>query len=163
MKNGDKVIVNHDLWNLNNVEATIVERHPTDEYALAYFGRDNIVKDTIGRTFAVSPEHLSLERDTGECPGIKKGDPIRLKEKTKGTQRLFYAATEVYNNGVSFIDDVGNTRTLSFKHVEPVDLNDYVGYFNDLQNQIEELRRYTVETLTVLQADINVGIRNIMG
>lgn len=170
--NGDLIIVTDPKRNLYNITMTIIADKLHDEYAAFYDSDIVIAEDDNGNTFILKDDEYRLKYNSVEefnrvidnvgnsNQEIKTFNVITLKEKDAGTRKVFYPVIESHKNGVSFLDDFGQRRTLPLNKVELVDHNNWFKYLDALQEQVHELRQLVVKTNELIADDIKKSLEN---
>lgn len=163
LKKGDKVIVTHERLEIYNREMTVKIPHHVLEYS-DFIGSDHIVvEDEEGNTLVVTSDQYRLKDSLASFDNINSGDNfnnikptdwIKLKKKDNGSQKLFYAVINSYDNGVTYIDDFGNKIGIPINFVEKVDISDAFSYINDLDNQMHILQTTLTEMGNLISDDV---------
>ncbi|WP_079709781.1 hypothetical protein [Paraliobacillus ryukyuensis] len=81
---------------------------------------------------------------------------IKPKKVSPSTSQPIYVVIENYSDAVTFIDDLGNKRTLPLDHVEIINKEDMFKVVQDLSSKINNLKQIMVEMTSILSSDINV-------
>lgn len=160
---GDVVLVNSEHLGMYDVELEVVSLG--DPNYLEFVGEHIIVKDENGNTFVArkgeyKPLSLSKDESNNNPEGIGLGDLIIPKERTNGTQKLFYYVIEKHEDGISYYNDENFRITTSFDKVEKARNEDVLMYIGELQNQIQTLRDVVVKTFSLIENDIKLSLQN---
>ena len=163
VKRGDAVVVNKPEFNMKNVECKILDTMIDDPHARQYYGEDCIIVEYKGNQIAVAKDEYkpvskskpSFDNVNETKSEIEKFSIFTLKNKEKGSKKLFYQVVDRHDNGISYINDYGYKVSLPYDKIKPVDLDNWFEYIDFLQHELFSLKQFTTELVDLFKNDIS--------